>query len=44
MKINKSVLHDSADTWTLTDHPDKLNQKLKISRHLETKTNIITGR
>ena len=49
MKINKSVLHESADTWTVTDHPDKLSQKLKIkikliiiSRHLETKTNIIT--
>ena len=50
MKINKSVLHESADTWTVTDHPDNLSQKLKIkikliiiSRHLETKTNIITG-
>ena len=49
MKINKSGLHESADTWTVTDHPDKLSQKSKIkikliiiSRHLETKTNIIT--
>ena len=54
MKINKSDLHESADTWTVTDHPDKLSQKSKIkikliiiSRHLdswdENKYNYWTG-